>query len=423
MRKTSLIFIMVIIAALLVTFSSCEGVGNTGGDSTEEDTTSPGEVKEISTSISDKQVTLSWTDPNIDDFDHIEITWEPNGSTTQTVDPQVETYTASGLTNDTTYTFTLKAVDKAGNKSGGVTVSDTPYDLSISGDIFDYYDKTPGRLLTYDYQCSSGYYNSGTRWVTFLENTETEGFSYSYTAPSGTPDTKGFWSIGYASDGFPSTNSSANTVAGGSIHGDVGYYALLIGAPRTISAGAGHQFNGVDFTIVGGCSYEGYTDCIKVSFDSTNIGYPNDGLKGTGHFYLAKNVGVVGFYFEHSVSGTWGNVGDTETYTIKETPETVSKYTISGTVVDIDTSDPLQDIYVLPANDFSNHPHYGVTDASGNFSFDMYYKEGITVWIMAGKDTDSDSSLDSSPTPQDFTIYNISAGNYSMGTLQFDPNL
>jgi hypothetical protein len=89
--------------------------------------TSPGKVTGLEAAASDRQVTLTWTDPADADLASIEITWTPgNGSASVTKGTQ--TYIATGLTNDTEYTFTVQAKDAAGNLSGGETVTATPAD-------------------------------------------------------------------------------------------------------------------------------------------------------------------------------------------------------------------------------------------------------------------------------------------------------
>jgi hypothetical protein len=72
---------------------------------------------------------LTWTDPPDAGLDHIEVTWTPGGDTPQTVPKGTQTAAISGLTSDVSYTFTLRAVDTEGNKSGGVTVTLIPNKL------------------------------------------------------------------------------------------------------------------------------------------------------------------------------------------------------------------------------------------------------------------------------------------------------
>jgi photosystem II stability/assembly factor-like uncharacterized protein len=90
------------------------------------DTTPPADVTGLAGTPGDQQVVLSWTDPADADLDHIEVTWTPDGTAPQTVNKGIRTYTATGLANGTTYTFTVKAVDTAGNKNSGTPVTATP---------------------------------------------------------------------------------------------------------------------------------------------------------------------------------------------------------------------------------------------------------------------------------------------------------
>jgi hypothetical protein len=78
-----------------------------------------GTVSGITGTAGDRQVTLEWSNPTEADLASIEISW--NGGTP--IVTSGTTYTVTGLSNGTAYTFTLKAVDKAGNKSDGVQSS------------------------------------------------------------------------------------------------------------------------------------------------------------------------------------------------------------------------------------------------------------------------------------------------------------
>jgi predicted phage tail protein len=93
------------------------------------DTTPPAKVSGLTGSPGNGQVSLSWTDPADTDLASIEITWS-SGNGSATVDKGAETYTATGLTNGTEYTFTVKAVDASGNKSEGETTTHTPADTA-----------------------------------------------------------------------------------------------------------------------------------------------------------------------------------------------------------------------------------------------------------------------------------------------------
>ncbi|MDH5718437.1 MAG: Ig-like domain-containing protein, partial [Spirochaetia bacterium] len=74
----------------------------------------------------DSQVILGWNDPVDSDFNSIEITWSPGGAAANSVIAGVQTYTALSLTNDIAYTFTIKSVDLAGNKSSGAVIAASP---------------------------------------------------------------------------------------------------------------------------------------------------------------------------------------------------------------------------------------------------------------------------------------------------------
>mgnify|MGYP006276007051 CR=1 FL=1 len=74
-----------------------------------------------------EQATVSWIDPPDSTVEAVEITWEPGGGSA-TVGPGVRQYTATGLSNGTTYTFTVVAVDSGGNPSTAATVPSTPLD-------------------------------------------------------------------------------------------------------------------------------------------------------------------------------------------------------------------------------------------------------------------------------------------------------
>jgi formylglycine-generating enzyme required for sulfatase activity len=78
------------------------------------------------------QVTLNWIDPTDPDLDHIEISWIPGGETPRTVSAGTQTYTAANLINETAYTFTLVAVDTAGNRSAGETITEIPVFIPVS---------------------------------------------------------------------------------------------------------------------------------------------------------------------------------------------------------------------------------------------------------------------------------------------------
>ena len=73
-------------------------------------------------------ITLSWIDSVAVDLDHVEITHDQaGGSTPIVVAAGVQTKALPKLPQGVTYTYTIKAVDAAGNKSAGVHLIASPY--------------------------------------------------------------------------------------------------------------------------------------------------------------------------------------------------------------------------------------------------------------------------------------------------------
>ncbi|MGZ4122872.1 MAG: fibronectin type III domain-containing protein, partial [Tumebacillaceae bacterium] len=100
-------------------------VDNHGGYGYTVDTTSPFEVNLQQTSpLSDNSASLSWYDPDNDDFHHVNIylrsdlsDWKYIGR----VNKGVEAYTLIGLAQNINYEVRVAAVDDKGNESEGVT--------------------------------------------------------------------------------------------------------------------------------------------------------------------------------------------------------------------------------------------------------------------------------------------------------------
>jgi len=109
----------------------------------------PGDVSGLTATASDGAVTLTWTDPDDADLDHIAITWTPHEQDAPvSIAAGAEEATIAGLTNEKEYTFAVKAVDEDGNESDGVEATATPraapdnatvYYVAIDGD-----DDNPG---------------------------------------------------------------------------------------------------------------------------------------------------------------------------------------------------------------------------------------------------------------------------------------
>ncbi|GHU99131.1 hypothetical protein FACS189483_08020 [Spirochaetia bacterium] len=93
------------------------------------------EVSSLIATAGNKEVVLTWTDPTSSDFENVVISFTPTATdVTQpvTVAKGIKTATISGLTNDTEYTFTVKAVDTSGNTSAGTPITATPAQGEVS---------------------------------------------------------------------------------------------------------------------------------------------------------------------------------------------------------------------------------------------------------------------------------------------------
>lgn len=117
----------------------------------------PTEVKNLSATPEDSVITLTWTNPEDADFDHVEISYTPVSAELISVNKGIEEYIVQGLTFNTEYTFTIKAIDENGNKSSGVTANATLYDIEgeykcnegLYYRLGDYYGETSMWYYTY----------------------------------------------------------------------------------------------------------------------------------------------------------------------------------------------------------------------------------------------------------------------------------
>jgi uncharacterized protein len=106
-----------VLAAILL-FAACGK--NTSIDIVEPDTVPPVDITRLYGVPGDGQITLNWIDPGDKDLKEIEIT-RSSKDTVIKIAKRLQTTTVKGLTNGTSYTFTVKSVDENGNKSAGVT--------------------------------------------------------------------------------------------------------------------------------------------------------------------------------------------------------------------------------------------------------------------------------------------------------------
>ncbi len=123
----------------VTTTATPKATGSTDTDDPKDptDTTAPTNVTKFVASPADGQVTLSWTNPADADFDGVTITMTPAAgdlATAKTIKKSeiaygstgLATYTVTGLTNGTEYTFTIVSVDASGNKSEGEVIKASP---------------------------------------------------------------------------------------------------------------------------------------------------------------------------------------------------------------------------------------------------------------------------------------------------------
>ena len=93
----------------------------------------PAAVTNLAAVAGDQQVTLSWTDPNntsITTYQYRQSTdggsnWSPDWTNITGSDENTTSHTVENLTNDTAYTFEVRAVNATGNGTS-VSVSATP---------------------------------------------------------------------------------------------------------------------------------------------------------------------------------------------------------------------------------------------------------------------------------------------------------
>jgi chitodextrinase len=104
-----------ILAGLLVGIGTC--VQCIGRKSEKEIVRTVADISDLSVIFVNGEATLSWVDPPDIFLDHIEILYWPDGKEPENIAPRLENYVVSGLEEGKEYFFTLKAVDKWGNKS------------------------------------------------------------------------------------------------------------------------------------------------------------------------------------------------------------------------------------------------------------------------------------------------------------------
>ena len=120
-RKTILrvkwIAFALVIAAL---FAGCAGCSQCGAKDTAV-VRIPADVTDFSIVFINGEATLFWTDSKDSFLDHIEISWEPDGTEAVRVEKGVQKYIIPNSELGKEYTVTVKSVDQWNNKSDGTT--------------------------------------------------------------------------------------------------------------------------------------------------------------------------------------------------------------------------------------------------------------------------------------------------------------
>ena len=137
MKKKFLLLVTGILFLWGMLFTGC----SSDSDSDDADRTPPAEIIGLNAVPNDSSVFLTWTNPADKDFYGVEVSAVPaEGTLKEPVVVKGNTITVTGLTNGTSYTFTLKTIDKSTNVSAGVSSeSVSPVDSS---------DKTPPEEVT-----------------------------------------------------------------------------------------------------------------------------------------------------------------------------------------------------------------------------------------------------------------------------------
>ncbi|WP_432574283.1 fibronectin type III domain-containing protein, partial [Kineococcus sp. SYSU DK005] len=109
------------------TSSAVRSSASTTRNATPRDTTAPAVPRQFSATAGDASATLSWSANTESDLARYELDC---GTGVLTVPAERSTWVLTGLSNGTTYSCSLRAVDRAGNTSGAVTLAVRPVDQS-----------------------------------------------------------------------------------------------------------------------------------------------------------------------------------------------------------------------------------------------------------------------------------------------------
>ena len=122
-----------------ISYHATDNAGNTESPpktlTVKLDKTAPDAVTDLSAAPGNAKADLSWTNPTDSDFDKVRVlrstsgaatSSEPRDGQTQVYEGTTTSYSDTGLTNDTTYYYTVFARDIAGNWSSAASTNATP---------------------------------------------------------------------------------------------------------------------------------------------------------------------------------------------------------------------------------------------------------------------------------------------------------
>lgn len=133
-------------------------INNSGCTKDYADIQAPSEVSDLKIIPSAAKAALTWSDPSNFDLRLVEISY---GQSTILVEKGVQSKEITGLEYGKDYLFTVKTIDKSGNKSSGLQIStNLDYRLKYTGDYIFFSFNTfssMGQYTTYDTILFNGY--------------------------------------------------------------------------------------------------------------------------------------------------------------------------------------------------------------------------------------------------------------------------
>lgn len=398
MRSKRLLF-GILITILL--FSGCAGAPETTTPTEPEtitDTTPPAEVIRLAATPGNQKVILTWREPSDTDFAKVEILYDDLSTPIEVIKGNTTTE-VTGLTQGVEYTFTIKTVDTAGNKSAGAKVTSIPFPY----ESLDYFPITEGYGIKYhvtdDYDgldCNvwavSQYFEAGKpdklAFVFTLTKEGTQGGYFRNSSLGG--------DVSRSIDGGDLTCF----VVGWPVGNQANFY-FSFSLPRMFSLGDEWTIRDKKYRVeyVGAQTVNGIEfkdcikDCIKVTIDDSLN--KSEYLKGNGYFILARDVGIIKLVFSRTN-------GKNVLYEYAEHKQ-LTRHTISGTINDGGV--PVKGIIVQISG--ANWGIRSVNDSDGAFSIQAY---GPDIILRIGYDKDNDDAFEFDGNyPKEYCVNNITS--------------